>query len=111
MAESKENFTRTESVARWSRKGRAVYEAEREALLYDFFIFFTCARCYNQTEKGFVRGRGLLFLPNFYGCIFIVFAVLLCRAVLSLSYRSTYSKHIKRGKGLPYLGYVRTYGM
>ena len=56
-----------------------------------------------------MRGRG--FFPFFFGFIFIVFAVLLCRAALCLSYNSTYSTHIKRGKGLPYLGYVRTYGM
>ena len=39
VAESEESFTRTESVARWSRDGRAAYEAEREALLYVFLSF------------------------------------------------------------------------
>ena len=34
VAESEENFTRTESVARWLREGRAAYETEREALLF-----------------------------------------------------------------------------
>ena len=33
VAESKENFTRTKSEARWSREVRAAYEAESEALL------------------------------------------------------------------------------
>ena len=51
VAESKGNFTRTESVPRWMREGRAAYEAEREALLYDFFYFLTGAQCSNQTEK------------------------------------------------------------
>ena len=39
VAEREESFTRTESVARWSREGRAVHEAEREALLFVFFLF------------------------------------------------------------------------
>jgi len=33
VEEREGSFTRTESVARWSREGRAAYEAEREALL------------------------------------------------------------------------------
>ena len=37
VAQSEESFNRTESVAGWSRDGRA-YEAEREALLFDFFL-------------------------------------------------------------------------
>ena len=40
VAESEKSFTQTESVARWSREGRAAYEAEREALLFIFFVFF-----------------------------------------------------------------------
>ena len=99
MAESKEIFTQTESVARWSREGRVAYEADREALPYHFFYFLTGARCSNQAENNFMRGRGFCFLPTFFGVIFIVFAALLCRAVLSLAYSSTNSKHIKRGKG------------
>ena len=39
MAEREESFTRTESVARSSRDGRAAYEAERDALLFVFFSF------------------------------------------------------------------------
>ena len=39
LAESDESFTQIESVGRWSRVGRAAYEAEREALLFDFYIF------------------------------------------------------------------------
>ena len=50
VAESEESFhTRTESVAKWSREGRAAYGAEREALL---FIFFFSDRC-----KVFHSGR------------------------------------------------------
>ena len=45
VAEREESFTRTESVARWSREGRAAYEAEREALLFDLFSFFLFERC------------------------------------------------------------------
>ena len=40
VAESDKSITRTESVVRWLREGRAAYEAEREALLCDYFIFF-----------------------------------------------------------------------
>ena len=39
VAEREESFTRTESVAKLSREGRAAYEAEREPLLLDFFIY------------------------------------------------------------------------
>ena len=52
VAESEENFARTESVARWSREERTVYEAEREAFLFDFFLFFFLAGC-----KVFQSGR------------------------------------------------------
>ena len=64
-AESKEKCTRTESVARWSPKGRAAYEAERKALLFLFLLFSSGARCSNQAEYYFMRGRGFCFLPNF----------------------------------------------
>ena len=99
-------------MARWSREGRAAYEAEREALLYVFFLFLFFDRCkvFQSDRKIFHEGAGIFFLFDFFGFIFIVFAVLLCRAVLSLSYcSSTYSKHSKRGKGSPDLGYVYTY--
>ena len=43
VEESEESFTRTESVARWSREGQAAYVAEREALssvrFFSFFLF------------------------------------------------------------------------
>ena len=41
VAEREESFTRTESVASWSREGRAAYEADREALPFDVFPFFS----------------------------------------------------------------------
>ena len=52
VAESDVSFTRTESVARWPREGRAAYEAEREDLLFFFFFFDRC--------KVFQSGRKLL---------------------------------------------------
>ena len=38
VADREEIFNWTESVARCSREGRAAYEAERQALLFDFFL-------------------------------------------------------------------------
>ena len=38
VADTEESFTRTETVARWSREGRAAYEAVRGALLFDLFF-------------------------------------------------------------------------
>ena len=59
MAGSEESFTRTESAARWSREGRAAYEAEREALLLlDFFFFDQC--------KVFQSGMKLLHETGFF---------------------------------------------
>ena len=69
MAESEDNFLRTESVETWPLEGRAAYEAEREALLYYtfFFFFFTGARYYsNQTLYYFMRGAGFVFLDIFF---------------------------------------------
>ena len=42
VAERGESFTRAESGSRWSREGRATYEAEGEALQFDFFLFNRC---------------------------------------------------------------------
>ena len=111
VEESGENFTRTKSVARWSRGGRAAYEAEREAMLYVFFVlFFTSARCSNQTENDFMRGRGIFFLPNFFGFIFIVFCG---AAVPCCAFSLVHTASISEEENDPptYLGYVRTYGM
>ena len=38
VAEREESFTRTESVVRWSRDGRAAYEAKKDALLFVFVL-------------------------------------------------------------------------
>ena len=45
VAKRKESFIRTELVARWSREGRAAYEAEREALMFEFVHFFFMTAC------------------------------------------------------------------
>ena len=80
VAEREEIFTRTESVARWWRVGRAAYERLREALLFDF-LFLTGARCSNEARNNYIRGDGdFLFLFQNFVFIFIVFAVLLCRS-------------------------------
>ena len=85
MAESEDFFAGTESVARWLRKGRAAYEAEIEVPLFDFFSFLTGARCSSHAEK-INEGTGIFFISKIFGFIVIVFVVLLCLAVLSLSY-------------------------
>ena len=106
VPESDESFTRTESVARWSRDWRASYEAERIALPSDFF--YTGEGCSNQPEI-YYRGTRIFFFPNFsVSFTLIVFAVLLCRAVLSLF---SCIQHIlsKEEKKYPTWGmYVRT---
>ena len=95
VAEREASFTRTDSVVRWSREGRAAYEAETEKLWSSTFFFLTGASCSNQAENNHMRGDGDYFLnSDLFGSIFIVFAALLCRAVLSLSY----VQHIKRSK-------------
>ena len=38
VAEREKTFTRTESVVRWSRDGLVADEAERDALVFVFFI-------------------------------------------------------------------------
>ena len=85
VAESEESFPRAESVATWSREGRATYEAEREALLFDFFVIDWCKVFQSDRKLLHEGGRGF-FPPRIFNFIFIVFAVLLCRAVFSLSY-------------------------
>ena len=112
MAKSKESFTRTESVARWSREGRAAYEAEREALLFDLFRFFFLngVRCSNQAGNEYTSGDGdFFYLSEIFGFIFIVFAVLLCFRFRTYEYRHTDIQHIKSRKKYPTWGmYIRT---
>ena len=73
VAEGEESFTRTESVARWSREGLAAYEAEGEALPFVFFFFFFFDRCkVFQSGKTKLRTgevRGFFFLPEIFGVI------------------------------------------
>ena len=66
VAEREEIFTRTESVARWWREGRAAYERLREALLFDF-LFLTGARCSNEARNNYIGGDGdfLFLFSNF----------------------------------------------
>ena len=87
VAESDKSFPRIELVPRWSREGRTAYEPEREDLLFDFFLsfFLTGCKVFRSGRKlVHERGRGFFFF-RIFGFIFIVFAVLLGRAVLSLS--------------------------
>ena len=51
VAERKEQFTLAESVSRWSREGRAAYEAKKEALLYDFSFFFYWCMVFQIRQK------------------------------------------------------------
>ena len=111
VAERKESFARTESVARWSREGRAAYEADREPLLFDLYIFFFLTRC-KVLRSGrkllHERGRRFFFFPNFW----VHFHCFWCAAVpccaFSFVHRSADMEHIKRRKSVPYLGYLST---
>ena len=92
VTERGESFTRTESVARWSREGRAAYGAERQALLFIYIYFYswTGARCFRGRQLLHERGRGVfsLFEFSFFRFHFHSFcgaaAVLCC--VISRSY-------------------------
>ena len=86
VAKGEESFTRTESMTRWSREGRAAYEAEKEALLFDFFCLFYLCKVFQSGRKFVHHETEICFFSNMLFCISVVFAVLLCRAVLSLSY-------------------------
>ena len=102
VAESEGSFTRTESVARWSREGRAAYEAEREALRFDFFLFFLRdRRKVFQSGRKLLheRGRGFSFLPDCFLFHFHCFrsAAVPCCA-FSFVHTSTDIQHIKRRK-------------
>ena len=97
VAEREESFTRTESVARWSREGRAAYEAERGALMFDFFSFVLldrCVRCSNQAEDNCARADGdFLFLPIFlvsFSLFLLCCCVVLCFLFRTYEYRHTW---------------------
>ena len=61
----------------------------------------TGARCSSQAENYYMTGRGFVFFPFFFCFIFIVFAVLLRGAVLSLSYSSIQQAYQKRKRITP----------
>ena len=65
VAEREESITRTGSMARWSRDGRAVYETESEALLFDFFFLDRCKVLQSGRKMLYERGRGFFFFPKF----------------------------------------------
>ena len=69
MAESKESFTRAESVAKW--EGAAAYEAEREAVIFVFY--FSPVQGVPIDRNLFLRGTGICIISIFFGFIFIVF--------------------------------------
>ena len=83
VVERERSFTRTESVARWAREGWVAYEAEVEKL--DFFLLDRC-EVFQSGRKLLHERGGIFLLSDFFGFIFKVLAVLLRRAVLSLSY-------------------------
>ena len=98
VAERKGSSTQAESIARWPRERLAAYEAKRQALLFDFSFFFFLTGC-NVFQPGttykyiyiiykYTRGAGIFSFRLFRFCFHCICctAVLLCRAVLSLSY-------------------------
>ena len=101
MAESEKSFTWTKSVARWSREGRAAYEA----VLFNSF-FFSGARGANQAEKNVYEGGGN-FVYSFrnFGLIFIVLRC--CCAMLFFLFR-TYCSYCKEKRYSTWGMYVRT---
>ena len=67
---------------------------ERSSTAVRFFSFLNGTRCSNQTGKYCMRGDGDFFSFRYFQLFFIVFEVLLGRAVLSLSH----IQHITRRK-------------
>ena len=87
-----------------TRGAGGVRGRERSSAVH-FFSFLTGAMCSNQAEKYYMRGGGFFFLSNFFGFIYFVFAVLLWRAVISLSY----IQQAHQNKKMITLPGVRTY--
>ena len=70
-AEREESLTRTESVARWSREGRAAYEAERRSAVRFLFSPAQGIPTRRKIENNYIRGDGdhvffLKFLFSFF---------------------------------------------
>ena len=114
VAEREESYTWTESVARWSRQSRVgAYEAEREALLFHFFLL-----CRFDRYKVFQLGRKLLhergrefsfFIPKF-SVSFSLFLRYCCAVLCSLSYIRVQTYSISKEEKSPLPGvctYVR----
>ena len=93
VAEMEESFTRTESVARWSREGREAYEAERDAPMFDFFLsfFLTGVRCSNQAGNYYTRGDRFFLFPKL-SVSFSLF-LLCCCAVLCILFSTNEYRH------------------
>ena len=88
--------------------GRAAYEAEREALLFQlFYIISTGARCFNQENNTTWEGTGIVFLSEILCLKFnwYCFSVLVCRAVPSLLWIQDFKK--KKHTPLGVYTYVR----
>ena len=68
--------TQTESVARWSREGLAVYEAEREAFGLFMLVFSLSfrpgVRCSTRQKISTREGTGIFLLPEIFGFISVV---------------------------------------
>ena len=115
VAESEKSFL--PGPNRWrdvvGRGAGGVREAEREALLLDFFFFFDQCKVF-QSRRKFLHDEGTrtCFSSRKFGLISVVFAVLaavLCRAVFSLSYITAVTWNKRIGTLPTYLGYdVRT---
>ena len=102
-----QSFNRTESVTRWSREGRAAPEAEREALLFIFFLFYslTGARCSRGRHLLHERGHGFFLFPIFW-VSFCCCCAMLCFVVTRYI---SYSISKEENQYRTYLGYVCTY--
>ena len=104
---TEESFIRNESVARWSREGRAAYKAEREALLFDFCS--TGTGYSNQTGTNYVRGDGGYFfkqtfvLPFFCGVM--LGCPVLCRASFFRAYQEKREEAHACGVRVVFLGH------
>ena len=80
VAEREESFTRTESVAKWSREGWAAYKAAGTSAVRYSRVLQSCGIKY-------IRGDGDYFsYSNYRFGLILIFLAASCRAVISLSY-------------------------
>ena len=90
VAESEKSFL--PGPNRWrdvvGRGAGGVREAEREALLLDFFFFFDQCKVFQSRRKFLHEGTRTCFSSRKFGFISVVFAVLLCCAVLCFLFRT-----------------------